>query len=92
VSGRTVWLKTLNLALMGGTPQHILFISLFVCLFYFNFCFFLISFVVLVFCFPGTSVLEFKFGGNALSQTYFGQFLHLPGKIFPCYTHIGDNV
>jgi hypothetical protein len=57
VSGHTVWLKTLNLALMGGT-----------------------------------SVLEFKFGGNALSQTYFGQFLHLPGKIFPCYTHIGDNV
>jgi hypothetical protein len=85
VSGHTVWLKTLNLALMGGTPQHIPSISR--C---FRFTF--ILFFVLVFCFPGTSVLEFKFGGNALSQTYFGQFLHLPGKIFPCYTHIGDNV
>jgi hypothetical protein len=45
--------------------------------FYFYFVF------VLVFCFSGTSVLEFKFGGNALSQTYFRQFLHLPSKIFP---------
>jgi hypothetical protein len=35
VSSHTVWLKTLNLAIMGGTPQHILFIPFFVCLFYF---------------------------------------------------------
>jgi hypothetical protein len=82
VSSHTVWLKTLNLALMGGTPQHILFISFFVCLFYFIlflFFLFLFSFVTLVFCFSGTSVLEFKFGGNALSQTYSKQFHPSPG-------------
>jgi hypothetical protein len=39
VSSHTVWLKTLNLALMGGTPQHIIFISFFLCLFYFVFDF-----------------------------------------------------
>jgi hypothetical protein len=50
VSSHTVWLKTLNLALMGGTPQHILFISFFVCLFYFVFVFvFLCYFSVLFF-------------------------------------------
>jgi hypothetical protein len=80
---------------MGDTPQHILFIYLFVCLFilflFFIFILFLFSTVTLVFCFSGTSVLEFKFGGNALSHTCSNQFLHLPGKIFPCYTHIGDN-
>ena len=47
----------------------------FVCLFYFYFCFlvlfvcfclFFFSFVTLVFCFSGTSVLEFKFGGGML--------------------------
>jgi hypothetical protein len=37
-------------------------------------------------------VLEFKFGGNALSRPTLDSFIHLPGKIFPCYTHIGDNV
>jgi hypothetical protein len=45
VSSHTVWLKTLNLALMGGTPQHILFISFFVCLFYFVFVFFVFVFL-----------------------------------------------
>jgi hypothetical protein len=50
VSSHTVWLKTLNLALMGGTPQHILFISFFVGLFYFVFVFtFLCYFSVLFF-------------------------------------------
>jgi hypothetical protein len=77
VSGRTVWLKTLNLALMGGTPQHIIF-YFFVCFILLYFCFgFLL--LLLVFCFSGTSVLEFKFGGNALSQTYSGQFHPSPG-------------
>jgi hypothetical protein len=61
---------------MGGTPQHIIFISLFVL---FCFVFVLFSFVTLVFCFSGTSVLEFKFGGNALSQTYSKQFHPSPG-------------
>jgi hypothetical protein len=85
-SSHTVWLKTLNLALMGGTPQHSLFISLFV---YFILFLFLFSFVTLVFCFSGTSVLEFKFGGNALSHTCSNQFLHLLGKIFPCIYTLG---
>jgi hypothetical protein len=76
VSSHTVWLKTLNLALMGGTPQHILFISFLVCFCLFLFLF---SFVTLVFCFSGTSVLEFKFGGSALSQTYSKQFHPSPG-------------
>jgi hypothetical protein len=43
VKGHKVWLKTLNLALMGGTPQLILlFLFFFLCLFilfYFYFCF-----------------------------------------------------
>jgi hypothetical protein len=34
-------------------------------------------------------VLEFKFGGNALSHTYSNQFLHLLGKIFPCIYTLG---
>jgi hypothetical protein len=68
--------KDVNLALMGGTPQHILFISLFV---YFILFLFLFSFVTLVFCFSGTNVLEFKFGGNALSQTYSRKFHPSPG-------------
>jgi hypothetical protein len=50
----------------------ILFLLLFLFLFLF-------SFVTLVFCFSGTSVLEFKFGGNALSQTYSRQFHPSPG-------------
>jgi hypothetical protein len=58
---------------MGGTPQHIIFISLFVL-----FCFIFVL-LLLVFYFSGTSVLEFKFGGNALSQTYSGQFHPSPG-------------
>jgi hypothetical protein len=49
--------------------------------FYFCFIFilFLFSSITLVFCFLGTSVLEFKFGGNALSQTYSKQFHPSPG-------------
>jgi hypothetical protein len=48
----------------------------FVCLFIlFLFLFlFLFSFVTLVFCFSGISMLEFKFGGHALSQNYSRQF------------------
>jgi hypothetical protein len=49
----------------------------FLCLFLFFL--FLFSFLTLVFCFSGTSVLEFKFGGNALSQTYSKQFHPSPG-------------
>ena len=26
------------------------------------------------------------------SNLILDNFIHLPGKIFPCYTHIGDNV
>jgi hypothetical protein len=53
------------------------FLSLFIL---FCFCFlFLFSFVTLVFCFPGTSVFEFKFGGTALIQTYSKQFHPSPG-------------
>jgi hypothetical protein len=47
--------------------------------FFFVVYFILFSFVTLVFCFSGTSVLEFKFGGNALSQTYSKQFHPSPG-------------
>jgi hypothetical protein len=49
---------------------------------------FLFSTITLVFCVSRTSVLEFKFGGNALSHTCSSQFLHLLGKIFPWYAHI----
>jgi hypothetical protein len=41
--------------------------------------FFFVLLLLSVFCFSGTSVLEFKFGGNALSQTYSGQFHPSPG-------------
>jgi hypothetical protein len=69
---------------MRGTPQHIIFISLNLFLFLFLF-----SFVTLVFCFSGTSVLEFKFGGNALSHTCSSQFLQTPGQLFPCIYTLG---
>jgi hypothetical protein len=51
------------------------------CCFYFHFHFilFLFSIFILAFCFSGTSVLEFKFGGNALSLTYSKQFHPSPG-------------
>jgi hypothetical protein len=59
VRSTTVWLKMLNLALMGGAPQHILFISYL----FFKFELFLFLVVILVFCFSGTNVFAFKFGG-----------------------------
>jgi hypothetical protein len=62
VSCYTVWLKTLNLALMGGTPQYIHLISLsgFLLLF-----FFLFSFLVLLLGFlcRDKRFVQFKFGG-----------------------------
>jgi hypothetical protein len=88
VSGCIVWLKTLNLALMGGTSQHIIFISLLFIFVYF-FCF---PLLLLCFVFQGQVCLSSSLGGNTLSQTYSKQFVHLLGKILPCYTHIGDNV
>jgi hypothetical protein len=50
MSGCTVWLKTLNLALIGGTPQYIhLFLTVFILpLFLLSFYFF---FPVLLVCF-----------------------------------------
>jgi hypothetical protein len=48
VKGHHVWLKTLNLALMGGTPQHILlFLCVFIFIFIFDFSF--VTFSVLFF-------------------------------------------
>jgi hypothetical protein len=62
VSCCTVWLKTLNLALMGGTPQyiHLILLSCFYC--YFSILF---SFLVLflVFLCRDTRFVQFKFGG-----------------------------
>jgi hypothetical protein len=74
VKGYHVWLKTLNLVLMGPHNISFLFLSFFV-----YFILFLFSFVTLVFCFSGTSVFEFKFGGTALIQTYSKQFHPSPG-------------
>jgi hypothetical protein len=53
----------------------------FLCLFIlFCFCFlFLFSFVTLVFCFSGTSVLEFKFGGECFESDLLRQFHPSPG-------------
>jgi hypothetical protein len=70
-----------KLSAHGRHPTAYPFYFLF--LFSFIFILFLFSTVTLVFCFLGTGVLEFKFGGNALSHTCSNQFLHLPGKIFP---------
>jgi hypothetical protein len=50
---------------------------------------FLFSYVILVFCFPGTSVFEFRFGGDALSHTYSSQFLQNPGQLFPYICTLG---
>jgi hypothetical protein len=72
VSDCTVWLKTLNLELIGGTLQHII---LFLCLF----ILFLFSFVTLVFCFSGTTVLEFKFGEECFESNLSRQFHLSPG-------------
>jgi hypothetical protein len=65
VSYCTIWLKTLNLALMEGTPQyiHFFFLSWFLLLFYFP---------ILLLCFlfrdkkkkkKKKKVFQFKFGG-----------------------------
>jgi hypothetical protein len=59
VKGQNVWLKTLNLALMGGTPQLILLFDFFLCLF----ILFYVLFSCVILVFAGTSVVEFKFGG-----------------------------
>jgi hypothetical protein len=66
VSCYTVWLKTLNLALMGGTPQYIHFFIFidFVFTFIFIFIFGFIFLVLLVcFLFRDKGVFQFKFGG-----------------------------
>jgi hypothetical protein len=73
--------KDVKLNAHGRHPTTYPFYFLF--LFSFIFILFLFFTVNLVFCFSRTSVLEFKFGGNALSHTCSSQFLHLPGKIFP---------
>jgi hypothetical protein len=69
--------EDVKLSAHGRHPTTYPFFSFFICLFYF--ILFLFSFVTLVFCFSGTSVLEIKFGGNALSQTYSKQFHPSPG-------------
>jgi hypothetical protein len=73
--------EDVKLSAHGRHPTAYPFYFLF--LFSFSFILFLFSIVTLVFCFSRTSVLEFKFGGNALSHTCSSQFLHLLGKIFP---------
>jgi hypothetical protein len=65
----------------------------FVIYLFFCFCFcFCFPLLLLCFAFQGQVCLSSSLGGNALSQTYSRQFVHLLGKILPCYTHIGDNV
>jgi hypothetical protein len=59
----------------------------YLCLFILFLFLFLFSFVTLVFCFSGTSMLEFKFGGNALSQTYSRQFSKSQVSSFHVFTH-----
>jgi hypothetical protein len=71
--------EDIKLSTHGRHPIAYPFIS---CCFYFHFIlflFFLFSIFILVFCFLGTSVLEFKFGGNTLSPTYSRQFHPSPG-------------
>jgi hypothetical protein len=69
--------EDVKLSAHGRHPTAYLAISLSV---YFNVNFFFIFLLLLsVFCFSGTSVLVFKFGGNALHQTYSGQFHPSPG-------------
>jgi hypothetical protein len=75
VSGCIVWLKTLNLELMGGTPQHIIFFFFVIYVLFL----FLFSFVTFVFCFLGTSVLEFKFGGEYFELNLFQTVHPFPG-------------
>jgi hypothetical protein len=88
VSSCTVWLKTLNLALMGGTPQYIyLFLVVFVLpLFLLSF-----YFPVLLLCFifrdkKGTSA---QVWGCAMSHA--SSSLN-PRLAFSMQLHIGDNV
>jgi hypothetical protein len=64
VSCYTVWLKMLNLALMGGTPQYIHLFIFIDFIFTFIFIFGFIFLVLLVcFLFRDKRVLQFKFGG-----------------------------
>jgi hypothetical protein len=64
VSYCTVWLKTLNLALMGGTPQYIHLCIFIDFVFTFIFIFGFIFLVLLVcFLFRDKRVFQFKFGG-----------------------------
>jgi hypothetical protein len=61
--------------------------------YFFVICFcFCLPLLLLCFVFQGQVCLSSSLGGNALSQTYSKQFVHLLDKILPCYTHIGDNV
>jgi hypothetical protein len=84
VSRYTVWLKTLNLALMGGTPHYIhlfllsWFLPLFLLLFYFS---------VLLLCFlfidkKGILVQVWKCAMSHASPD--SPLTPSPGQLFPC--------
>jgi hypothetical protein len=68
--------EDVKLSTHGRHPIAYLAISLSV---YFNVIYFFFFLLLLVFCFSGTSVLVFKFGGNALRPTYSAQFHPSPG-------------
>jgi hypothetical protein len=89
VSCCTVWLKTLNLALMGGTPQYI---HLFLLSWFLPFFYFFIFFPVLLLCFlfrdkKGISV---QVWGCAMSHASPDSSLTpSPGQLFPCNYTLG---
>jgi hypothetical protein len=71
----------------GRHPTAYLAISLSV---YLNFNFFFCYFQCFVF--QEQVCLCSSLGGMLCVRPTLDSFIHLPGKIFPCYTHIGDNV
>jgi hypothetical protein len=79
--------EDIKLSTYGRHPTAHPFI-LFFCLFYFNFIFVFV-FLCYLFRLSGTSVFEFKFGGDALSHTCSSEFLQTPGQLFPCVCTLG---
>jgi hypothetical protein len=85
VKGHTVWLKTLNLALIGGTPHNIFFCYFIVALKLFSYCFKSFCYCCV---FKDKRVLQFKFGGMLRAMPV--QIVpHLPGQLFPCIYTLG---
>jgi hypothetical protein len=92
VSCCTVWLKTLNLAVMEGTPQYI-HLFLLSCFFTFIFIFILFSSITFVFPFQRQKGYFSSSLGVCYEPCQSRQFSNSQSRLaLSMYLHIGDNV